>query len=173
VLCLVASPLLADAQTDRLVGSDTLPCPPFYALQSDACRGLQLRCHTAKEGHLFRKFGCGAAGSLAGGAGSLAGRAAPLAGAGSGASICPCSGKPAACPCHEQIEQAAGALLGHAHLGCCVGCRRWGNRKSLVEDPAAAGLDVRAELLQYYKSVGGTNDLGGREGGGNQMGDIR
>lgn len=53
-------------------------------LQSDACRSLQLRCHTAKEGHLFRKFG-------------------------------------------------------------------WGNRKSLVEDPAAAGLDVRAELLRYYK----------------------
>lgn len=28
---------------------------------------------------------------------------------------------------------------------------RWGNRKSLVDDPAAAGLDVRAELLKYYK----------------------
>lgn len=45
---------------------------------------MQLRCHTAREGHLFRKFG-------------------------------------------------------------------WGNRKSLVEDPKAAGLDVRAELLRYYK----------------------
>jgi len=53
-------------------------------VQSDACRALQLRCHTAREGHLFRKFG-------------------------------------------------------------------WGNRKSLVEDPAAAGIDVREELLKYYK----------------------
>ncbi|EFN52789.1 hypothetical protein CHLNCDRAFT_138430 [Chlorella variabilis] len=53
-------------------------------LQSDACRMLQLRCRTAREGHLFRKFG-------------------------------------------------------------------WGNRKSLVEDPATAGIDVRQELLQYYR----------------------
>ena len=53
-------------------------------LQSDGCRGLQLRCHTAREGHLFRKFG-------------------------------------------------------------------WGNRKSLVDDPAAAGIDVRQALLRYYK----------------------
>lgn len=45
---------------------------------------MQLRCHTAREGHLFRKFG-------------------------------------------------------------------WGNRKSLVDDPAAAGIDVRAQLLSYYK----------------------
>lgn len=28
----------------------------------------------------------------------------------------------------------------------------WGNRKSLVEDPAAAGHDVRAELLKHYKA---------------------
>lgn len=47
---------------------------------------LQLRCRTAREGHLFRKFG-------------------------------------------------------------------WGNRKSLVEDPATAGIDVRQELLQYYRCV--------------------
>ncbi|KAL4440115.1 hypothetical protein ABPG75_003116 [Micractinium tetrahymenae] len=53
-------------------------------LQSDACRALQLRCHTARDGHLFRKFG-------------------------------------------------------------------WGNKKSLVEDPAAAGIDVRQELLKYYR----------------------
>lgn len=78
MLCLLASTLLSDAQTDNLVGSDSLPCPPFHALQSDACRGLQLRCHTAKEGHLFRKFGCGAAGLLAGVAGRLAGTAAAL-----------------------------------------------------------------------------------------------
>lgn len=26
----------------------------------------------------------------------------------------------------------------------------WGNKKSLWEAPAAAGLDVRAELLKYY-----------------------
>jgi nardilysin len=45
---------------------------------------MQLRCHTAREGHLLRKFG-------------------------------------------------------------------WGNRKSLVEDPAAAGVDVRGELLKYYR----------------------
>lgn len=62
------------------------PSPPLLPRvpQSDGCRAMQLRCHTAREGHLFRKFG-------------------------------------------------------------------WGNRKSLVEDPAAAGLDVRAELLSYYK----------------------
>jgi nardilysin len=53
-------------------------------LQSDACRAMQLRCHTARKGHLFSKFG-------------------------------------------------------------------WGNAKSLVKDPAAAGIDVRAQLLQYYK----------------------
>ena len=53
-------------------------------LQSDACRSMQLRCHTAREGHLFRMFG-------------------------------------------------------------------WGNRKSLVDDPAAAGLDVREALLAYYR----------------------
>jgi secreted Zn-dependent insulinase-like peptidase len=46
---------------------------------------MQLRCHTARDGHLFRKFG-------------------------------------------------------------------WGNRKSLVDDPAAAGLDVREALLAYYRS---------------------
>lgn len=34
----------------------------------------------------------------------------------------------------------------HAHNHTC----RWGNRKSLVEDPAAAGIDVRGELLKYY-----------------------
>ena len=66
-------------------------------MQSDSCRGLQLRCHTAREGHLFRKFG-------------------------------------------------------------------WGNRKSLVEGPAAAGLDVRAQLLQYYR-------WGGWAGG--QVGEYR
>ena len=35
----------------------------------------------------------------------------------------------------------------HAHNHTC----RWGNRKSLVEDPAAAGIDVRGELLKYYR----------------------
>eukprot|EP00887_Chlorella_sp_A99_P000580 scaffold17.g580.t1 len=53
-------------------------------LQSDGCRLMQLRCATAKEGHLVRKFG-------------------------------------------------------------------WGNRKSLVDDPAAAEIDMRAELLSYYQ----------------------
>lgn len=47
---------------------------------------MQLRCHTAKDGHIFRKFG-------------------------------------------------------------------WGNAKSLKDDPAIAGIDVREELLQYYKWV--------------------
>ena len=27
----------------------------------------------------------------------------------------------------------------------------WGNRKSLVEQPAEAGIDVRQRLLSYYK----------------------
>jgi secreted Zn-dependent insulinase-like peptidase len=27
----------------------------------------------------------------------------------------------------------------------------WGNKKSLWEEPAAKGLDVRQELLDYYK----------------------
>ena len=53
-------------------------------LQNDGCRQLQLRAHTARQGHPASKFG-------------------------------------------------------------------WGNRKSLVEDPAAAGIDVRAELLRHYK----------------------
>jgi hypothetical protein len=60
------------------------PPPPPPTPQSDSCRALQLRCHTAREGHLFRKFG-------------------------------------------------------------------WGNQKSLVEQPAAAGVDVRQELLRFYK----------------------
>lgn len=29
----------------------------------------------------------------------------------------------------------------------------WGNRKSLVEQPSAAGIDVRKRLFSYYKSV--------------------
>lgn len=29
----------------------------------------------------------------------------------------------------------------------------WGNRKSLVELPAAAGIDVRSQLLQYYRQA--------------------
>lgn len=52
--------------------------------QSDGCRLAQLRCHTAADGHMFRKF-------------------------------------------------------------------TWGNRKSLVEQPAASGIDVRQRLLDYYK----------------------
>ena len=41
-----------------------------------------------------------------------------------------------------------------------------------MEDPAAAGLDVRAELLQYYKSVGavGGSKWSG-EGGGRRKTD--
>ena len=27
----------------------------------------------------------------------------------------------------------------------------WGNRKSLVEIPASKKIDVRSELIQYYK----------------------
>ena len=27
----------------------------------------------------------------------------------------------------------------------------WGNKKSLIEDPTARGLDVRERLLDYYK----------------------
>jgi secreted Zn-dependent insulinase-like peptidase len=53
--------------------------------QSDSCRLMQLRAHTARAGHVASKFG-------------------------------------------------------------------WGNRKSLVEGPAAAGLDVRAELLEHYRA---------------------
>ena len=30
-------------------------------------------------------------------------------------------------------------------------CARRGNRKSLVDMPKAKGVDVRAELLRYYK----------------------
>ena len=78
-VCQVLSqPLVRSLPATHPTPSLTLP------LQSDACRGMQLRCHTAREGHLFRKFG-------------------------------------------------------------------WGNRKSLVEDPAAAGLDVREALLAYYR----------------------
>lgn len=53
-------------------------------LQSDGCRLQQLKFHTSRAGHPFRKFG-------------------------------------------------------------------WGNKKSLVEDPAAVGLDVRERLLEYYR----------------------
>ena len=82
---LLASHATAAACCCSLHAYDRRPRPhPGPAAQSDACRGLQLRCHTAREGHLFRKFG-------------------------------------------------------------------WGNKKSLADDPAAAGLDVRAELLAYYK----------------------
>lgn len=60
-------------------------CPaPAGVKQADDCRILQLKCHTAREGHIYRKFG-------------------------------------------------------------------WGNKKSLMEDTAAAGLDMRAELLAHYK----------------------
>ena len=52
--------------------------------QNDSCRLAQLRCHTAQDGHLYRKF-------------------------------------------------------------------TWGNRKSLIEQPAAAGIDVRQRLVDYYK----------------------
>ena len=57
-------------------------------LQSDSCRLQQLRCHAARDGHVFRKFG-------------------------------------------------------------------WGNIKSLAQDPEAAGIDVRSELLAYYKCAAG------------------
>lgn len=52
--------------------------------QDDGSRLAQLRCHTAKDGHIYRKF-------------------------------------------------------------------TWGNRKSLVEVPASKNIDVRSELVQYYK----------------------
>ena len=52
--------------------------------QDDSSRLAQLRCHTAKDGHIYRKF-------------------------------------------------------------------TWGNRKSLVEIPASKNIDVRSELVQYYK----------------------
>lgn len=35
----------------------------------------------------------------------------------------------------------------------------WGNRKSLVEDPAAAGIDVRAALLEHYKKQYGAERM--------------
>ena len=54
-------------------------------LQSDGCRLLQLRAHSARQGHVVRKFG-------------------------------------------------------------------WGNRKSLVDDPGAAGIDVRSQLLDHYQT---------------------
>ena len=52
--------------------------------QNDSARAAQLRSHTSKAGHLYRKF-------------------------------------------------------------------TWGNRKSLVEQPKEAGIDVRKRLVEYYK----------------------
>ena len=52
--------------------------------QDDSSRLAQLRCHTARGGHMYRKF-------------------------------------------------------------------TWGNRKSLIEQPAERGVDVRAALVDYYR----------------------
>ncbi len=52
--------------------------------QNDHCRLAQLRSHTARDGHLYRKF-------------------------------------------------------------------TWGNRRSLIQQPSEAGIDVRERLLEYYK----------------------
>lgn len=104
------------------------------AAQSDACRSLQLRCHTAKEGHLFRKFGCVCCGR------------GPLNAVRCGRTLAACRAQVAA----MQAKQS-GLCPCRPFCPCLVSRCRWGNRKSLVEDPAAAGLDVRAELLRYYK----------------------
>jgi hypothetical protein len=53
-------------------------------LQSDSARLGQLRCHTARDGHLYRKF-------------------------------------------------------------------TWGNRKSLFDEPQAKGVDIRSEIVSYYR----------------------
>lgn len=67
----------------------------------------------------------------------------------------------ACCPLRQDPRSTIGSHAGPAvqlsscpclpFCPCLVSRCRWGNRKSLVEDPAAAGLDVRAELLRYYK----------------------
>ena len=64
----------------------SMRCCPHCAgvQQDDSSRLAQLRCHTAKDGHIYRKF-------------------------------------------------------------------TWGNRKSLVDNPATKSIDVRSELVQYYK----------------------
>ena len=53
-------------------------------MQSDGARLAQLRCHTAKAGHVYQKFS-------------------------------------------------------------------WGNSKSLWDDPKAAGVDIRKDLVAYYR----------------------
>eukprot|EP00798_Chlamydomonas_sp_ICE-L_P021127 gene21127-28014_t len=79
-------------------------------VQNDQCRLSQLICHTAVEGHMYRKFSWGNKKSL------------------------------------WDEPQAAGIDIRSE----IVKYYNWGNKKSLWDEPQAAGIDIRSEIVKYY-----------------------